>query len=562
MKGRTGIIRPVYHVEPDPEAAAEIRAVLLAAGVDGAVVDHAMTGRDFDDRGGRGHYGWADPDQCIRVLVEAGLGSERIAAGMGLLLRAVSTRREKLRIGVRPRHSGDALKGEEWRPVPGYRNEVSNLGRVRGPYGLMHVATKGGRRARVPLTPDDGGRKRMALVASLVFGVFHGRPIDTLVCPRNGDRHDYRLVNLEEGRPAPTGKKADKPWTLAQDRALRSSKSWEEAARRTGHTIPYVKKRMAELGLALAAGYVPRPGKVKPLAYRDLAELDRAIVALQAAGLSERTLNLGLRITTSGEGRCAEAAAEAAACAVTLSGLGWSDREAAIAMGVSASAVGGYLKRAGIREWWPEACSTKAGPVDFREDEEWRPVPGMPYRVSDQGRVANPNNDLISQYVDGAGRPKVGLKGPKGGRRIYLIARLVLAAFKPDLTMSQVAYLDGDPSNAALSNLVPKSLVRQPSTAMPSFEAIRSEARALCPPGLEDQARQDVIAQAALLVLEGRALSVKQAVKAALKSFYQTFGHNRETSLDAMIGDNLSLSDLLNAEGEIEATGHRQRRGA
>lgn len=560
MKGRTGIIRPVYHVEPDPEAAAEIRAVLLAAGVDGAVVDHGLTGRDFDARGGRGHYGWADPDQCIRALVEAGLGSERIAAGMGLLLRVVSARREKLRIGVRPRHSGDALKGEEWRPVPGYRNEVSNLGRVRGPYGLMHVATKGGRRARVPLTPDEGGRKRMALVASLVFGVFHDRPINTLVCPRNGDRHDCRLVNLEEGRPAPTGKKADKPWISAQDRALRSSKSWEEAARRTGHTIPYVKKRMAELGLALAAGYVPRPGKVKPLAYRDLAELDRAVVALQAVGLSERTLNLGLRVTTSGEGRCAEVAAEAEACAVGLSGLGWSDQEAGTAMGVSASAVATYLKRAGMREWRLEGCSTKAGPVDFREDEEWRPVPGLPYRVSSQGRVANQRDDLISQF-DGAGRPKVGLMGPKGGRRIYLVTRLVLAAFKPDLSTREVGYLDGDPSNAALSNLVPKSLIRQASAATPSFEAIRSEARALCPPGLEDQARQDVIAEAALLFLEGRASSVKQAVKAALRSFYQTFGHGRETSLDAMIGDNLSLGDLLNAEGEIESTGHRKRRG-
>jgi len=426
----------------------------------------------------------------------------------------------------------------------------------------MHVATQGGRRARVPLTPENGGRKRMALVASLVFGVFHGRPLDTLVRPKNGDRHDCRLANLEEGRPAPTGKKADKPWTPAQDRVLRLSKSWEEAARRTGHTIPYVKKRMVELGLALAAGYVPRQGKVTPLAFRDLAELDRAIDALQAAGLSERTLNLGLRITASGEGRCSVAAAEAEACAVALSGLGWSDQEAGVAMGVSVSAVGTYLKRAGVRECWPKGCSTKAGPVDFREDEEWRSVTGMPYRVSSQGRVANPNDDLISQYVDSAGRPKVGLKGPKGGRRIYLIARLVLAAFKPDLTMSQVAYLDGDPSNAALSNLVPKSLKVRPASAEHSFEAIRSEAMALCPSGLEDQARQDVIAEAALLFLDGCAPTVKQAVKAALRLFYQTFGHGRETSLDAMIGDNLSLGDLLNAEGEIESTGHRQRRGA
>lgn len=552
---RTCIIPTSYHVAPDEVVTQKLRQALRRGGADPARVEHALTGRDFDGRG-RGVYGWADPDLCIRMLVEAGFDTVTIASGMGLKPSTVTLRREKLRIGVRPRHSGDPAKGERWAKVPGFRNEVSTIGRVRGPYGLMHLS-KAGRRARVALKPENGGSSQTVLVANLVHAVFNSRPLDTPARPRNGDPHDCRLVNLEEGQRPATGKKADKPWTEAQCRRLWRAGSIQEAARSTGHSVHQTRKMMTRLGVPLATEYVRRRGKVKPLHCRDMQSLQKAVEALERLEFSDRAINLGLRITSPGHGACVEEADIAREIAAALASDGWSDEDLVAAMGVAQSTISQYLKSAGQRASWPG--STKAGPIDYRESEVWRDLPGMPYQISDQGRVANLKDDLISQYVDASGRAKVGLRSSSGPSRVYLVARLVLAAFKPGLTAPYAAYLDGDPSNITPENLVPKRTASFPNTQrgdhaldQPAFEMILAQARALCPPTMEAHERDDISSAAVLAYMDGRARTVLAAYDLARRDYHRIMGTWSETSLDSPVDDGLTLLGLVNEEGEID----------
>lgn len=570
-----------YWAEADPAATNECRKLLAAARVQPDVIEHGLTGRDFSRRG-RNADGWADPDACIQVLVEAGVEGSRIAAGMGLLPRAVAARRVKMGIQAQPRLKPNKLPGEAWRAVPGFRAKVSSLGRFAGPTGLV-TGSQRSQRCRVTLHPCGGGAHRLATLANVVFATFKGLPLDINTRHLNGDPADCRLVNLErlDGKEIIRDvKRKDHPWTAAEDRALRKVKSWQEGVEATGHTLSYVKKRMTRLGITLETPHGARRGKMADLSYRDMNALERAVEVLQAMGVSDRRINLGLRITPHAPGDYAQVLASAQACALTLSEAGWNDRQAAAAMGVQGGTVGEYLRLAGVRERWPAGASTKRGPVDYQEGEEWRDIPGLAYSVSNMGRVANSNGDLMSLVLNPRNRYHVCLNDPARRARRYtaLVSRLVLAAFKPELNARQAAYLNGDIADIRPENLVPRrtsarvdgpTSVSQPGPqrgrntsgrdlapargSVPYFDPIWAEASAACPKDMDEHVREDLISDMVMLFMEGRAHDMPAALKLARREYNQRMGVWKERSLDAELtaSSGFKLLDLLSDTGEI-----------
>lgn len=96
--------------------------------------------------------------------------------------------------------------------------------------------------------------------------------------------------------------------------------------------------------------------------------------------------------------------------------------------------------------------------------EEWRPVEGWPYEVSNLGRVRQALNAtprpgrrpgrVVQNCIGRNGYPVVCLHDGKR-QKLALVHRLVALAFLPPPRPDQidVAHGDGDPSNPRLSNL-------------------------------------------------------------------------------------------------------------
>ncbi len=560
-----------YVVPASPGAADEAKRLLLAAGVSVEVVERALRGGRPDD--------WSDVDVCIRELDQAGMTGERIAQALGFLPRIITNRKMKMGLTRKPEH-GETLPGEAWRSLPEYRIQVSSLGRVRGRAGLVKGSRRNGGRVRISIT-DESGRRRAVPISTLVLHAFRKAPLTAVAKHLNDDLTDLRLANLVEGskeiiRPV---SRRDTPWTKAQDAALRLATSWEEAARTTGHTVTYVKKRMAKLGIDLDSKTASRRGKQLPLHARDLVALQEAVEVLERMGIADRVINLGLRILPHEKGGAALALRAREDCVLALSDAGWSNGRISRSMGVRRTTVGRTKQRLGLTAPWPKGSSTSGGPVDPRQGEEWRDVPGLPYMVSNLGRVANSRGDLMAQVLNPANRYQVLLSDPSrsGSRYTALVSRLVLAAFKPELNARQAAYLNGDPSDIRPENLVPtRTLNRNAKPAVasapqapargnltgvalapargsvPFYEPIWAEARKLCPPGLEDHVREDLISDAVMLYLDGRAASMLAAFKLARREYNRTMGTWRETSLDAERGEGgFTLGHLLASDGML-----------
>jgi hypothetical protein len=113
-------------------------------------------------------------------------------------------------VTLEPSPEGARYTAEEWRPLPGWRSEVSSLGRVRTPMwidgdGCLHVsrilAQSLDEDGYPYVTLHDGGRRRKARVHCLVLEAHVGpRPSRShQACHWNGVRTDNRKCNLRWG---------------------------------------------------------------------------------------------------------------------------------------------------------------------------------------------------------------------------------------------------------------------------------------------------------------------------------------------------------------------------
>lgn len=100
---------------------------------------------------------------------------------------------------------------------------------------------------------------------------------------------------------------------------------------------------------------------------------------------------------------------------------------------------------------------------------EWRAIPGYEgtYEVSDQGevrsldrvvhfadgRVRQYRGQVLAQYADGCGYPKVTLKRQDRGNRVHLHILLAAAFIGPCPEGQEVCHNDGNPANCTRGNL-------------------------------------------------------------------------------------------------------------
>lgn len=493
-------------------------------------------------------------------------------------LRARTTRARPWQSGPKPCLPPDLAvvgkrDGEIWRRVPGYRAHVSNLGRVVGASGrlLEGSLVKGRPRVRVELEGRVDG-SRTVLLASLVQSAFRDLPIDAPARHINGDTLDCRLANIELGQQPyhPSAKRADRPWLKREDNALHRATSFAEAARLTGHSEAYCRKRMRLLGIELAIKSEPRSGISRQLVHRDLSNLDRYVALLQNQGIDERAINLGLRILRHKQGGYQGALAARRVCIQTLLDLGLSRQEVGDAVGMAASTIGAWEAELGRRQRRPEGWKTSLGPIDYREDEEWRDIPGYRAMVSSEGRVATSEGYLMAPATNNQGRHHVGLASDDGKRETRAVARLVLEAFKPELKSRKARYLNGDQTDNRVANLVPKTAVEtqaevvsvrrrgnladaQATGSRPDNVPLWVQADAIVSRAYEPHVRADLISDMVVIMMEGRAQTMADAFKLARKEHNVLTGAFREKSLDAPLAgtEDLSLLDMITSDGEF-----------
>lgn len=100
---------------------------------------------------------------------------------------------------------------------------------------------------------------------------------------------------------------------------------------------------------------------------------------------------------------------------------------------------------------------------------EWRPVPGYEgiYEISDagavrslertvyfaDGRVRRYGGQLLAQYEDGNGYPKVTLKNRDRGQRVHVHVLLAAAFIGPRPEGQQICHDDGQPPHCTVKNL-------------------------------------------------------------------------------------------------------------
>lgn len=576
---------PKYFVEPKPEAVLECRRVLADADISGAVVNAVLSHRE----GHRTRQQWRDAEACIRALVNAKVATRTIADGMGLLIRVVTARREKMGLGAAPRVEPDRLPGERWLRIPGHKGKISNLGRYVGAFdSLVAGSVARGGRPRVKITPLDGSPVRTVMVASLVLGVWRGYPLSVPARHKNGDILDCRLKNLEVGMQGIRScqKRGDSPWTRRQDKLLRKATTYAEAATLTGHTLAYARKRMRLLGIELQMPTGSRRGVSAGLEFRDLSALDQCVAVLRDTGVGDRDINLGLNIIKQGKGEFAIKNAAVDRCIAMLHGAGVPHSKIRQAVGLTLTTYHKRLRGLGVKTTprRPEGWQTKAGPIDHREGEEWRTIPGLTHMVSSEGRVATADGWLIATIVNPRkGQRQVNITRPGGGRYTALVQKLVLAAFKPDMNSRQVHRLNGDLQDDRLENLVPSRVtasVSAPSQprrrtgnlsdnaglamgSVPRAEPLWAQADALVPRGIDDHERGDLISEMVLLVMDGRANTMAEALKKARTAYNRMMGVWSETSLDTPLGDDGGSTrlDMLTSDAEFINTGQvRPRR--
>lgn len=470
------------------------------------------------------------------------------------------------------------LDREIWRKVPGYRAYVSNMGRAWGPFGFF-AGTRKHQRARVRLLDDLGQASRSLTLASVIQGTFRDLPLDAPARPLNGDVSDSRLSNLDLGRPAirKSSKRYDPRWTRKQDNALRQVTTFADAARMTGHTQHYCRKRMRLLGIKLALVNEPRSGISPTLDFRDLTNIDRYIAILHRAGVGDREINLGLRIIRPRQGEFEEAYTAKGRCIETLLDAGCKRPDVAEAVGHRTTTLSAWLVRLGRQEKRQDGWLTKAGPIDERDGEEWREIPGTKQIVSNHGRVATAAGFLMSPARNTCGRLHISLMTTDGVRITRTVARLVLEAFRPELTSRKARYLNGDQTDNRLDNLVAKTLpttgaetevvvVRRGNLSnsqggpvmgsVPRSEPLWAQANKIVPRYFDPHVREDLISDIVMMVMEGRAATVAEAFGPARTEHNRLMGTYDEQSLNAPMGEGKATRiDRLTTDGVFIRSG-------
>ena len=563
---RPKVADPAAGLAPvDADARERCQAVLSDAGIDPSLVFSLSNS---------GRVNWSVTDPCLVALDRAGVAPADVAAALGL--KDWKVRNRLLTIGCRGSKKPDRIKGEVWRKTPGMRGRVSSLGRVCGDRGqLLHLSIARGRR-RVALVADAGGRRDVA-VGSLVLSAFRGSPIDQPARHLNGDLLDCALANLEPGERQIRANRprGDHRWSKDEDALLKTVTSYEEAARLTGHTIAYARKRMAKLGIDLlpSPDTGKRRGQTADLTYRNLDALPGYVSLLAQAGLSDREVNLGLGITKHDPGRFDEMAAARRAVIDALHEMGCTTSQMMEAAGLSRTHVIRLLQALGHRDRRPEGWRTKLGPVDPRDGEEWAEIPGSPSIVSNMGRVATGDGHLMSTVVTAHGGHQIPIM--LDGRRVTCrVGKLVLMAFRPELTLKRARRLNGDlgddtlgnfvsyrtfketvhtdaPPRPARGNLAGKSL-GPARGSLPYLEPMYAEARKVVPAGIDDHIREDLISDMVVAVMEGRADTMRKAFKLARREYNEVMGVWREKSIDVALPgtENFTLLDVLSVSEE------------
>lgn len=144
----------------------------------------------------------------------------------------------------------DAQPGEEWRPLPGWPFEASNMGRVRGKLGALKPYGRPGQRLRISLTRRTAPGQKDTIsadLAAVVWCAFHGGEMNLLPGLLNSNPNDTRIANLS----APEGARySPRPtWTDEDDDALRRAPTRALAIRRSQHSRKHACNRIRELGL-------------------------------------------------------------------------------------------------------------------------------------------------------------------------------------------------------------------------------------------------------------------------------------------------------------------------
>lgn len=572
---------PTYMVDPDPAAVAQCRCILSETSIPVSVVEAFLT-----HRGDRNRQQWRDAETCIRALVAADVSSRTIAGAMGVLVRVVTARREKLGIGAAPLVEPDRRPGEKWRRVPGYRAKVSTLGRVTGARGALLAGKMKHGRPRVRLEPDGSGKPTTVTLASVVLGTWKGLPIDAPAKHRDGDVRNCRLSNLEPGVQGyrPDARRADRPWTRREDLLLKKATSYAEAASLTGHTVAYARKRMQLLGIELQMPTGSRRGVTAPLEFRNFSALEQCVAVLQDAGVEERTINLGLNIIKQDKGEFALKCEAVNHCISTLHAAGVPHRKIREAVGLVTITYHRHLHALGIKTPpnRPKGWLTMSGPIDHRDGEEWRQIPGLSHLVSSEGRVATEDGWLISPHINRRGTRQVCLV--RNGRRTYtvLVQRLVVMAFKPEMSTRLVRHLNGDLLDDRVTNLIPSFIPKTEVAetvvtrrtgnvsdtagpargSIPRGEPLWAQADAIVPRGMEDDVRADLVSEMVMLVMDGRARTMAEAFGKARTAYNRMMGVWSEVSLDTPLGDDGGATriDMLTSDSEFVDTGQVRAR--
>jgi hypothetical protein len=545
-----------------PDAAERVRAACAAAGLS----DQEITaGLRLDGRPSLE----ADPEAlraCLRALYDARLSVGCMAQGSGWTRHEILTRLEAAGLCASDRFAASTLPGEAWRKIPGWAYDASNLGRVRSRKGRKRLIKPymaiDRPRVRIWGSDEDPNARREIAVASAVLAAFRGVPVSTPAKHLNGDMTDCRLSNIQADRPRHRLGKigGDAPWSPEEDRIVRAAANVSEVVQKTGRSWHHAKRRMEELGIKRT---VRKQARV-PLGERDIPTLQRAVAALETAGVPDRQINRALGIfgeVNRGQSGMPEAVDR---CVIALWEAGFARKEIAAAFGWKFGTVCKHIIRLGLAESrYAPGSYTVAGAPDAVPGEVWKPHP-WGYQVSNMGRVLGKRGDLLSQDVGPAGGMKVALRHPDGHQTTAMVAALVLAAFKPEMPYSQrrSIYLNGDKNDPRLANLVAArqfdgpiaaKAVRQGKNTQPShshvpyLDPLWQEAAKAVPSGLEPDVRDDLISDMVVMMIEGEATDMKAAFRLARTRYNQMMGTFRERSLDAPIAgtEGLTMLDKL-----------------
>lgn len=295
---------------------------------------------------------------------------------------------------------------------------------------------------------------------------------------------------------------------------------------------------------------------------------------LEAARVDDRDINLALQLTGVVSNGQPSMRAAITACLRAFADADLSDAEIMAITGWNRESLTKWQRLSGLRQGgYPKGWTTKQGPATEQPGEIWREIPGWRYSVSNFGRVRGRTGQLLTTSVKSNGLLYVNLWNPANTALIlHKVAGLVLAAFRPEMAPGRLQFINGDRADASLTNIIPARLdegggrpdaqplemrggntVGQRATgSVPFFEPLWAEANAVVPAFIEDHVRKDLISGMVVMIIEGRARSMRDALKAAQRDYNAVMGTWKERSLNATIPgtDNLTGLDMLDSEVE------------